>query len=79
LSPRRPATEIEHFVQHWLADNLRVFPGLTNLALETDRLAAALTAHARLHGISGGDIHGAVGDLDTYLTARYEQAAAAAA
>jgi len=79
LSPRRPTAEIERFVQHWLADNLRVFPGLTNLALETDRLAAALTAHARDHGISGGDIHGAVGDIDTYLTTRYEQAAAAAA
>jgi hypothetical protein len=69
--------EIERFVQHWLTENLRVFPGLTNLALETDRLAAGLTAHARAHGISGGDIHGAVGDIDAYLTARYEQAAAA--
>jgi hypothetical protein len=78
MNARRPAAEIERFVQHWLADNLRVFPGLTNLALETDRLAAALTADARAHGISGGDIHGAVGDIDTYLTERYEQAAAAA-
>ena len=79
MKPRQPAAEIERFVQHWLTDNLRVFPGLTNLPLETDRLAAALTAHARAHGISGGDLHGALGDIDVYLTARYEQAAAAAA
>lgn len=78
MNPRRPAIEIERFVQHWLADNLRVFPDLTSLALETDRLAAALTAHARDHGISGGDIHGALGDIDLYLTARYQQAADAA-
>jgi hypothetical protein len=71
----KPTTnEIEHFVQEWMAEHLQVQPGLTNLALEVDRLAAHLTGDARSNGISGGDMHRALGDIDAYLTDHYMQA-----
>jgi hypothetical protein len=66
--------EIERFVQEWMSEHLRVQPGLANLPLEVDRLAAHLTGDARSNGISGGDMHRALGDIDAYLTDRYMQA-----
>jgi hypothetical protein len=66
--------EIERFVSQWLAQQ----PALAapfNLTMEVDRLAALLTAHARSAGITGGEIHRAVGDIDEYLTERFRPAA----
>lgn len=71
---RHTANDIEHFVQEWLAEHLQVHPGLTNVPLEVDRLAAHLTGDARIHGITGGDMHRVLGDIDAYLTERYVQA-----
>ena len=75
----RPKTDIETFVSSWVAQNVRTVKGLSNLPLEVDRLAARLTGDARAEGISGGDLHRAVGDIDDYLTAQYQQVCAAAA
>lgn len=63
--------EVEGFVEDWVTQHLRAQPGLPNLALEVDRLAAGLTSAARIRGISGGDMHRALGDIDAYLTDRY--------
>ena len=71
---RHTSIEIERFVQEWVAEHLRVHPGLTNVPLEVDRLAAHLTGDARTRGITGGDMHRALGDIDAYLTERYKQA-----
>jgi hypothetical protein len=72
-------SDVETFVKHWVADNVRSVPGLASVSSEVDRLAAGLTAAARDQGISGGDLNRAVGDIDDYLTTQYEQACAAAA
>lgn len=73
---QRSKTDIETFVKGWVAMNVRNIPGLSNVTPEVDRLAARLTGDARAEGISGGDIHQALGDIDDYLTGQYEQAAA---
>jgi len=65
--------DIAAFAQAWVARNVRGTPGL-NVVLEVDRLAARLTADARAEGISGRDLHGALGNIDDYLTAQYHQA-----
>jgi hypothetical protein len=70
---------VETFVKGWVAANVRNVPGLSNLPPEVDRLAARLTGDARAEGISGSDIHKALGDIDDYLTDQYQQAAAAVA
>ena len=75
----KPKSDIETFVKSWVAQNVHTVKGLSNLPSEVDRLAASLTGDARLQGISGGDLHSAVGDIDDYLTEQYEQACAAAA
>jgi hypothetical protein len=75
----KPKTDVQNFVHDWVAQNVRSVKGVSNVPSEVDRLAASLTGDARLQGISGGDLHGAVGDIDDYLTAQYEQACAAAA
>jgi hypothetical protein len=72
----QPKTEIETFVSSWVAQNVRSVSGLSNLPHEVDRLAARLTGDAREIGISGGDLHRAVGDIDDYLTEQYHQACA---
>jgi hypothetical protein len=66
-------TDIESFVNGWVAHNVRVTPP-ANLTQEVDRLAARLTGDARAHGISGGDINRALGDIDDYLTGRLHEA-----
>ena len=68
-----PKAEIASFAQAWVARNVRGIPGL-NVVLEVDRLAACLTGDARAKGISGRDLHGALGDSDDYLTGQYHQA-----
>jgi len=73
---QRSKTDIETFVTGWVAANVRNIPGLSNVTPEVDRLAASLTGDARAEGISGGDIHKALGDIDEYLTEQYQQACA---
>jgi hypothetical protein len=70
---------VESFVRNWVAENVRSVPGLSSLPFEVDRLAASITFDAREHGISGGDLNRALGDLDEYLTGQYQQVSAAAA
>ena len=67
--------EVEAFATAWVAAHVRVVPGGANLAYEVDRLAAHITGDARMQGISGRDLHSALGDLDDYLTGQYQQAA----
>jgi hypothetical protein len=69
--------EVEAFAKAWVAAHLRVVPGAANLAYEVDRLAAHITGDARAQGISGRELHSALGDLDDYLTGQYQQAAEA--
>jgi len=71
-------SEVEAFAKAWVGANLRIVPGLSSLASEVDRLAADITSDARLQGISGRDLHRALGDLDDYLTGEYQKAADAA-
>ena len=69
MKTRFNTAEIERFVAQWLAAQPAA-QAPVNPALEVDRLAALLTADARSHGITGGEIHRAVGDIDDYLAAR---------
>ena len=71
-------SDIQSFIDGWVAKNVRSVC-VSNIPSEVNRLAASMTGDAREQGISGGDLHQAVGDIDDYLTARYEQARAAAA
>ena len=73
----KPKNDVRNFVNDWVAQNVRSVKGLSNVPSEVNRLAASMTGDAREHGISGGDLHGAVGDIDDYLTEQYEQACAA--
>ena len=68
-----PRSDVESFVNGWVAQNVRHVPRLASVASEVDRLAADLTSAARAEGISGGDIHRAFGDIDDYLTEQYRQ------
>jgi hypothetical protein len=69
------STDIDEFVNEWVARHVRVLPGHISLTQEVDRLAAGLTGDARAHGISGGDINRALGDIDEYLTGRLQAVA----
>jgi len=71
------AADIQTFVDDWVAQNVREVKGLSNISGEVNRLAAGMTGDARVLGISGGDLHRTVGDIDEYLTEQYELAAAA--
>jgi hypothetical protein len=75
----KPKTDVQIFVNDWVAQNVRRVKDLSSVPTEVNRLAASLTGDAREHGISGGDLHKIVGDIDDYLTEQYEQACAAAA
>ncbi|HJS45046.1 MAG TPA: hypothetical protein VJ753_01475 [Rhizomicrobium sp.] len=75
----KPKTDVQDFVKDWVALNVHSVKGLSNVAGEVNRLAASMTGDARERGISGGDLHRAVGDIDDYLTEQYEQACAAVA
>jgi hypothetical protein len=72
--PRPLQRDIEAFLRDWVARHVQFQPGLTNLPLEVDRLAARLTSDARALGISGGDLHRIFGHIDTYLTDCYSRA-----
>lgn len=69
-------TDIEDFVDRWVARHVRVLPRHVSLTQEVDQLAASLTGDARAHGISGGDLNRALGDIDDYLTAQLQARAA---
>jgi hypothetical protein len=69
----RSRTEVETFVQTWVAAHVHGMPIPASLPHEVDRLAARLTGDARAEGISGGQLAQAFGDLDDYLTGQYEQ------
>ena len=75
----KPKSEIQNFVKDWVAQNVREVKGVSNVPSEVNRLAANMTGDAREQGISGGELHKVVGDIDDYLTEQYEQACAAAA
>jgi hypothetical protein len=70
--------EVEAFAKAWVTTHVRVVPG-ANLANEVDRLAAHITGDARMEGISGRELHSALGDIDDYLTGQYQQVADATA
>jgi hypothetical protein len=70
-------SDIQSFVDGWVGQNVRSVKG--SVSNEVDRLAASLTGAAREQGISGGELHQAVGDIDDYLTEQYTQICAAAA
>jgi len=72
----KPKTDVKNFVTDWVAQNVRAVKGVSNVPVEVNRLAASMTGDAREYGISGGDLHGIVGDIDDYLTEQYEQACA---
>ena len=74
-----PKSDIQRFINGWVAQNVRSVKNLSNVPSEVNRLAASITGDAREHGISGGDLHRIVGDIDDYLTEQYEQACAAVA
>ena len=74
-----PKADIQDFVNDWVALNVRSVKGLSSVAGEVNRLAASMTGDARLLGISGGELHQVVGDIDDYLTEQYELACNAAA
>jgi hypothetical protein len=63
---------IESFVEAWVARNMRLVPGGNPVAV-VDGLAASLTGDARAEGISGGDLYRAVGDIDDFLSLRYQR------
>ena len=69
----KPKNDVRNFVNDWVAQNVRSVKGLSNVPSEVNRLAASMTGDARVLGISGGELHGAVGDIDDYLTKQYEQ------
>ncbi len=75
----KPNSDVQRFVEDWVAQNVREVKGLSNVPSEVNRLAASMTGDARELGISGGDLHQVVGDIDDYLTERYEQACGAVA
>ena len=74
----KPKNDVQNFVTSWVAENVRAVKGVSSIPQEVNRLAANMTVDAREHGISGGDLHGIVGDIDDYLTEQYEQVCAAA-
>ena len=75
----KPKSDVQNFVNDWVAQNVRSVKGLSNVPSEVNRLAASMTGDARVLGISGGELHQAVGDIDDYLTKQYEQVSEAAA
>jgi len=74
----KPKNDVQNFVTGWVAEIVRAVKGVANVPYEVNRLAANMTGDAREQGISGGDLHQAVGDIDDYLTEQYEQVCAAA-
>ncbi len=67
-------TDIESFVNKWVARHVHGLAHHANLLQELDRLAAGLTGDARAQGISGGDLNRALGDIDDYLAGQIQAA-----
>ena len=65
--------DIETFAEGWVARHVRGVAG-GNIVSVVDNLAAELTGDARAQGISGRELHGALGDIDEYLTGAYQRA-----
>jgi len=72
----RHKSDVDAFVNAWVAGNVRAERGLSDIPGEIDRLAAALTGAARAQGISGGELHRVLGDIDNYLTEQCQKAVA---
>jgi hypothetical protein len=70
----KSTVDIEIFVTAWVAENVHQVAGLASVPSEMDRLAADLTRDARARGISGSELHRALGDIDDYLTEQYRRA-----
>jgi hypothetical protein len=66
-------SQIEAFVADWMACNVSHQRNPPDRPGDIDRLAAGLTGAARAQGISGGDLHRLLGDIDDYLTAECRQ------
>ena len=66
-------SQIEAFVTDWMACNVSHQRNPADRPGDIDRLAAGLTGAARAQGISGGDLHRLLGDIDDYLTAECRQ------
>jgi hypothetical protein len=71
------SSDVETFVNSWVAHNVRSMHNLSNIPSEIDRLAAGLTGAARAEGISGGELNRVLGDIDDYLTEQFQKASAA--
>ena len=71
-------SDVQSFVNGWVARNVRAEHGLSANPGEIDRLAAGLTGAARAEGISGGELHNVLGDIDDYLAAQCRKLAPAA-
>jgi len=68
--------DVETFVNAWVARNVRAEHGLSPIPGEIDRLAADLTGAARAQGISGGELHRVLGDIDDYLAGQCQKSGA---
>ena len=71
-------SDVQSFVSNWVARNVHAERGLSANPGEIDRLAASLTGAARAEGISGGELHNVLGDIDDYLTEQFQKVAPAA-
>jgi hypothetical protein len=70
-------SQIKAFVAEWMAGNVSNKRNPSHTAADIDRLAAGLTGAARAHGISGGDLHRLLGDIDDYLIVQCRQSSSA--
>jgi hypothetical protein len=71
-------SDVQSFVNNWVARHVRAERGLSANPVEIDRLAAGLTGAARAEGISGGELHRVLGDIDDYLAEQCQKPAPAA-
>jgi hypothetical protein len=74
----RTNSQIEAFVADWIATNVSNKRNPAHMPADIDGLAAALTGSARAQGISGGDLHRLLGDIDDYLSTQCRQSSSAA-
>jgi hypothetical protein len=72
-------SDVQSFVNTWVERNVRAERSLSGNPGEIDRLAAGLTSAARAEGISGGELHRVLGDIDDYLTEQHQQISAVVA
>jgi hypothetical protein len=70
-------SQIMAFVGEWMAGNVSNKRNTSHTPADIDRLAAGLTGAARDHGISGGDLHHLLADIDDYLIIQCRQSSSA--